>query len=250
MKMKKYYFGMMAMALALTFTSCSSDDDENTIDPTKFVTFEKQTLNAQKFWCGEENGNGVDNGWGGMTYACTYKENFATLNTTYGVSYWTGYAISARTEMSFAQGTALTPTDTPDQFNNVTGKAHGGSNFCIVQTYGETINFSAPTQLKGFWYTNSAYTAAVIKNGNDYARKFNNTDWLSCKVIGQQADGTTASVNINLAENGDYVKEWKYADLSSLGKVTKLSFTFEGSDSGDWGLNTPAYMCIDDMECE
>lgn len=252
MKMKKYYFGMMAMALAFTFTACSSDDDEKTVDKTKIVTFENQTLNSANFWCGEKNDKGVDNGWGGMTYPCTYTENFATFNTTYGESYWTGYAISARTQTSFTQGSDPTPTGMPDQFNNITGKAHSGSKFGIVQTFGESIDMigAGGVKLKGFWYTNSAYTVAIIKNGNEYAKKFEASDWLTCTVTGQQADGTTKTVDLKLAEKGDYVKEWRYADLSTLGRVTKLTFVFTGSDSGNYGLNTPAYLCIDDMECE
>lgn len=251
MKMKKYYFGMMAMALALTFTSCSSDDDENTIDPTKFVTFEKQTLNAQKFWCGEENGNGVDNGWGGMTYACTYKENFATLNTTYGVSYWTGYAISARTEMSFAQGTALTPTDTPDQFNNVTGKAHSGKQFAVVYGQAATITVSNTkgVNVKGFFFTNSSYLVNSVENGDDYAKKFADGDYLKVTVTadnGKSVDFYPADYRTGVT----VVKDWKWLDLSSLDRVKVLTFTFDGTDKGSWGLNTPSYVCIDDLTYE
>jgi hypothetical protein len=243
---------LMTAAITASFTSCSKDDDEPATDPTKIVTFEKQTLNAQKFWCGEKNNNGYEV-WGAMVYPCTYTENFATFNTTYGVSYWMGYAISARTQTSFTQGPNLTPDDTPDQFNNITGKAHSGNNFCVVQTYGETIDFAAAAgvKLKGFWYTNSSYTVEIIKNGNAFAKKFGTSDWLTCTVTALTADGKTNTVALKLAENGDYVKEWKWADLSSLGNnVKQLSFVFTGSDSGEYGLNTPAYLCIDDMVCE
>lgn len=252
METKKFLSALlMTAALTASFTSCSKDDDAPATDPTKTVTFEKQALNNDKYWCGETNDKGYDS-WGATVYPCTYTENFATFNTTYGVSYWMGYAISARTATGFVQGPGLTPTDTPDQFNNITGKAHTGNNFCVVQTYGESIDLAGAggVKLKGFWYTNSSYTVEIIKNGNDFAKKFGPSDWLTCTVTGEQADGTKKTVAIKLAENGDYVKEWKYADLSSLGMVKKLTFAFTGSDSGEWGLNTPAYMCIDDIECE
>ena len=42
---------------------------------------------------------------------------------------------------------------TPDQFNNVTGKAHGGKNFMVLYTFGEEITFDKPVTVKGFWYT-------------------------------------------------------------------------------------------------
>ena len=211
------------------------------------VGFENQVLNEQGFWCGDTNGTAKDNGYGGTTYACVYEEGAAQFNTSYSVSYWSGFAVSSRTETDFQQGAYLTPDDTPDQFNNIAGKAYDGSNFCVITTYGETVDFTAPAQLKGFWFVNSAYTAEVIKNGNAYAHKFEATDWLTCTVTGTQADGTTKTVDIKLAENGDYVKEWQFADLSALGTVSSLSFSFSGSDSGDWGVNTPAYICIDNL---
>ena len=46
------------------------------------------------------------------------------------------------------------------------------------------------------------------------------------------------------------MKEWKFCDLSSLGQVTKLEFTFSGSRSNAYGLLTPAYICIDDLTIE
>lgn len=243
MKTNKYFYALMATAMTLTFTACGSDNDDDVtpVDQPVVVGFENQTLNADGFWIGEENENGYDS-WGSTVYPCSYTESDATFNTTYGVFYWSGYAISNRTATTYADA-----TQTPDQYNNIAGKAYAGKNFCVVQTYGETINFKSAVNIKGFYYTNSAYTVEVIKNGNAYAKKFEATDWLTCTVTGTLVDGTTKTVDIKLAENGSYVKDWLFADLSSLGKVASLSFVFTGSDSGDYGLNTPAYMCIDNL---
>ena len=51
----------------------------------------------------------------------------------------------------------------------------------------------------------------------------------------------------DLAKEGAYVQDWQWADLSALGKVVSLSFAFTGSKNNDYGLTTPAYMCIDDL---
>jgi hypothetical protein len=46
----------------------------------------------------------------------------------------------------------------------------------------------------------------------------------------------------------DYIlKEWEWLDLTSLGLVTSLNFALESSDVGEYGMNTPAYFCIDDF---
>lgn len=258
MKTNKF-FGLVAIAcgFALSFTSCTSTDDNPVLPdtPTEPVTvnaiidFEGVSLNADGYWCGDETGTKFDN-WGSEAFACTYTVDVVTFNTNYTPAWasWMGYAVSNRTEKTYAAETMTT-----DQFNNITGSAKSGQNFCVVQTYGETIDIDVAegVLVKGFWYTNNAWTVDAILNGDGMTPgKFEAEDWLKCTVTGNKADGTTATVDIVLAENGDYVKEWKYADLSSLGKVVSLSFAFSGTKNNDYGLTTPAYMCIDDIEIE
>ena len=46
----------------------------------------------------------------------------------------------------------------------------------------------------------------------------------------------------------DYIVDtWTSVDISSLGAVNQLTFKFESSDNGTFGMNTPAYVCIDDI---
>ena len=69
----------------------------------------------------------------------------------------------------------------------------------------------------------------------------------ACTLIGG------ARLEVPLAKDGDYVKEWKYCDLSdavTFQNITSLSFSFEGSKKNDYGLTTPTYICIDDIEVE
>ena len=253
---KLFGIALLTCGLALSTTSCTSNQDnpvdDPTIDPTTFevlVSFENQQLNAEKYWIGEENENGQSDGWGGMYYPCTYQEQGVTVNTNYCVTYWTGFAISGRTETSF------TSPYSADQYNNVAGGAHSGQNFLVAQyAYNnETITISGAegALVKSLWFTNSAYAVNSILNGDSYSGpKFDETDWLKCTIIGTHPDGTTASVDLDLAKDGTYVGTWQQADLTSLGKVVSLAFTFSGSRTGDYGLNTPAYVCIDDMLVE
>jgi hypothetical protein len=181
-------------------------------------------------------------------YPCTYSEENLTVNNTYCVYYWGGFAISSRTETTYDP-----LTQTPDQYNCVAGKAHSGKNFLVAQlSYnGEKIvvNGGQPAWVEGLWFTNSAYAVNSILNGDNYSGpKFDETDWFKCTVVGKDQFGSTTKVDIDLAKDGDYVKDWRYCDLSKLGKVTELSFEFSGSRTGDWGLNTPAYICIDDIQ--
>lgn len=255
MKTNKFFaLATIVCGFAMSMTSCNEKD--NPVDgekTTATIGFEGATLNAQGFWCGEVNDNGIDNGWGGMAYPCIYKESGAEFNTTFSVTYWSGYAISNRTQTGFAFGD-YTPEGMPDQFNNVTGKAHGGKNFCVVQTYGETINLNGAT-VKGFWYTNSSYTADAYVNGDGMAPgKFEADDWFRCVLYPTPVEGVGgARYEIYLAKDGDYVKDWQYCDLSNVDafkNIKSISFAFEGTKANDWGVTTPAYICIDDIEIE
>ncbi len=243
--MKKHlFFVAAAFAAMVGFTSCSQESNPGT-PVVKVISFENKTLNEQGFWRGDETGTEFDN-WGQKAYNCLYMEGIAkfTVNYTPAWGSWSGYAISNRTETTYK-------SMTPDQYNNITGKAYSGKNFCVVQTYGESITFDSATLVKGFFYTNNAWTVDAILNGDGMTPgKFEATDWLKCTVTGTKADGTTATVDIMLAENGTYVNDWQWADLSSLGKVVSLSFAFSGTKNNDYGLTTPAYMCIDDLTIE
>ena len=246
---KLFGLAVLACSFALSFTSCTNDDNPVSGGlEKKTISFEEQTLNDKGFWCGEVNDNGFDNGYG-TSYPCVYESDIAKFNTTYSVSYWSGFAISNRTETGFTAG-GWTPEDMADQFNNVTGKAKSGKNFCVVQTYGETIQFAKPAWVNGLWFTNSAYSVNSILNGDNYSGPFDKTDWFKCTVIGKKQDGSTVSVDIDLAKDGEYVKDWQYCNLSQLGKVTEISFEFSGSRTSYGYLNTPAYICIDDIEIE
>jgi hypothetical protein len=41
--------------------------------------------------------------------------------------------------------------------------------------------------------------------------------------------------------------EWQYIDLTWIGEADSLYFEFQSSDIGDWGINTPTYFCLDEI---
>ena len=255
---KLFGLAVLVCGLAVSFTSCTNDDNPVAGTQKKTISFENQALNTDGFWIGEAKGESYsyNDDWGGKTTTYTdnvYKEDVVELPVTYNVyssawgdsDFWSGFAISNRTETTFE---ALTIT--PDQYNNVAGKAHTGSNFCVITTYGETIKVPN-VWVNGFWFTNSAYAVNSILKGDSYAgAPFDETDWFKCTVIGTKQDGSKIKVDIDLAKDGDYVKDWQYCNLRKLGKVTELSFEFSGSRSNTYGVLTPAYICIDDIEVE
>lgn len=259
--MKAKFFGIAAIVcgIVMSMTSCGSNDIPVYKKQTVTISFEGQNLNADGFWIGVPEGNSYsyDDDWDGTTTTYTdnvYKEGpvsfpvtYSLYTSAYGTSdFWSGFAISSRTATTFDAATL-----TPDQYNNVIGKAHSGKNFCVITTYGEKISLGSGVVIKSLYFTNSAYTVNSILNGDNYSGdKFAANDWFKCTLIGEKADGTTVSKDIDLAKDGGYVNDWQLLDLSDMGAITSLSFAFSGSRSNDWGVLTPAYICIDDVTVE
>ena len=252
MKTNKFFaLAAVVCGAVMSFSSCSGNYDNPVAEKqTATISFEGKALNADGYWCGDESGEKFDN-WGSDAFACSYKEGPATfpVNWTPAWASWSGFAISSRTETTFAAATM-----TPDQFNNTVGGARSGNNFMVLYTFGEAITFDKPVTVKGFWYTNDAWTVDAILNGDGMTPgKFEADDFLTCIMYPDNGQLSGARIEIPLAKDGDYVKDWQYCDLSDVDackNVTSLSFSFEGSKANDYGLTTPTYICIDDIEIE
>lgn len=153
----------------------------------------------------------------------------------------------------------------------------GSSNFAVMFGYVDGFNSTYATRpilnftsgsgvIEGMQICLSSYTYGVIQNGNAFGPSgvatplsdvANGTGYF--KLLAYGFDGNTPTnngdpVEIFLAKYNNYLPvvspliNWTYFDLSALGNVTRVEFNFEGNDSGTYGLNTPAYICIDNVE--
>lgn len=97
----------------------------------------------------------------------------------------------------------------------------------------------------------NSYSYYSIEYGDAFSRAFTNGDRFTLTIHGVASDETEKTVDVDLASysNGDLTinRGWKKVDLSPLGEVNELFFTMSSTDSGDYGMNTPAYFCIDKL---
>lgn len=112
-----------------------------------------------------------------------------------------------------------------------------------------------------FWACNSTYTTLSMENGDNFSKKFTVDDWYKIVVKGYKADNTLAGevehyladFRTNIVRSADMVYYpgikygWKKVDLSSLGEVSRIEISMDSSDKTDGIMNTPAYVCIDDI---
>lgn len=163
--------------------------------------------------------------------------------------YWFGYA--NRTETKYES--------LDDQWNNVVGGGYDGSaNYGVAfaaefngPCYVSLLN--EPAVVPGFYITNSSYAYNALTGGDAVAKKFGAGDWFLLTIKGYDANGEVTGTkeyyltDLRNEASAFIINDWRYVDLSCLGKVAKIGFALSSSDNGDWGMNTPAYFCFDNF---
>ena len=130
--------------------------------------------------------------------------------------------------------------------------ANGSEKFAVYNNSTDSVKFKAPVDLESIMICNNTYAALSMKNGDDYAKKFAAGDFFKLKVnVYSELNTKLGTETFFLADfqNGKslIVSDWTKCDLSSYSGVSYLKFEFESSDNGDWGMNTPAYFCLDNI---
>ena len=165
--------------------------------------------------------------------------------------YWFGYANQTDTKYETLD----------DQWKNVVGGGYdGSSNYGVAYAaafngpcYVNVLNHDDGVEVPGFYITNSSYAHSSMSNGDGFAKKFGKGDWFKLTITGYDAnDVETGTKEYYLADLRDadkayIINDWRYVDLSGLGKVKKLGFELSSTDNGSSGMNTPAYFCFDNF---
>jgi hypothetical protein len=149
---------------------------------------------------------------------------------------------------------------------------NGSNNYAVVQPYPQAVarlNNVVPTMvIHGFYVTNGTYAYNSMRDGDAFARKFGDTtgtnsglpqgsypDYFKLTVKSYIAGQlSNDSVEFYLADfrfandSLDYILDtWEWVDCSVFQVFDSLKFTLSSSDNGAFGMNTPAFFCIDNM---
>lgn len=214
------------------------------------ATFDDLSLSPNSHYggAGSGAGNWVD---GGFTFKHASEEYF-----------WSGFVYSNINN--------TTTEGYLNQFAAYTGKDFSGSgNYAISYSASylpitDPISFTDTTggaPISGAYFTNTTYATLSMLNGDWVAKKFggatgNDPDWFKLTIEGFNTDdASTGFVDFYLADfrftdnSLDYiVDEWTWVDLSGLGNVASLQFSMSSSDTGDYGMNTPSYFAMDNLD--
>ncbi len=240
--MKKHYLFGLAISAAFAVKSQTVVDFESTI-------LSPETYN---------NGSDLS---GGFTYGYSHFSNY--YDTLF--DYNTGFSIS-----NVADNT--TPGYT-NQYSAITGSGYNSSNYAVFYPDGKiTMTPLVANLILSARITNTTYAALSMMNGDVVGKKFgdstnaqgqydgtNGEDYFILKIYGRTTMGdTTGMVEVVLADfrfadnSQDFIlQDWIDVDLqalnSAIANVDYISFDFESSDIGTFGINTPTYFAMDDF---
>lgn len=211
---------------------------------TAVSDFERFVLPADSFYF---NQNGDD-----------FTDTNATFQYDYDMifMYWSGgFSYSNINDSTTSGYTNQYASKAFTGYNNSTNYAVSQNN-SLIKLSGASLG----RPVSGFYITNSTYAHNSMRDGDMFAKKFggvtgNDPDWFKLTVRKYYGGVmTNDSVTFYLADfrfsnnNNDYIlKNWQWLSLTSLGNVDSLVFKLSSSDVGAFGMNTPAYFCMDNF---
>jgi hypothetical protein len=210
--------------------------------------FENLNLAPDTFW----NGNNLN---GGFSSGNAFFGNY--FDTTY--SSWEGFAYSNMKDSITAGYSNMYSAVTASGYNNSNNYAVAAVGGYYEPTYIKLTNAAKGKMIDGFYVTNNTYAYLSMRDGDLYSKQFggstaNDTDWFKLRINGFLNGNMTSNVDFYLADyrfadnSQDYIiKDWTWVDLSSLGNVDSLTFELSSTDNGSWGMNTPAFFCMDNF---
>lgn len=198
--------------------------------------------------------NSIHNDSSFTTGGAQFNNNFTDFGG--GFTGWEGFAYSSKTD-------STTP-GFGNQYSAIPG--HGAGNSA---TYGmafvgaffpPVITLPAGATPVSVDLTNSTYAYLSMRDGDAFAKKFggvtgNDADFLRLTITGISASNVSVgSIDFYLADYRfannaqDYlISDWTNVSLASLAGAETLSFSLASSDNGSFGMNTPAYVAIDNL---
>ena len=218
------------------------------------IDFESSLTEPETFNNGSEGPDGFD--FSPIQLVNYYDTDF---------SYFTGFAISN-----------VTDNTTPGYMNQYSAYPGSGADnssaYAVAYSSPKFYSTSPEVSILSFDISNTTYAGLSMLDGDSFGKKFgedtnavgeidgtNGEDFFKVWVIcSNLEEGFKDSLEFYLADyrfaddSEDYIIDsWETISLSDFSfNVTSVSMRFESSDIGEFGMNTPAYVAIDNINWE
>lgn len=201
---------------------------------------------------------------GSVHFQCDY-------DTAFGGMWNSGFAYSNMTDSAtsgFMNQYSAKPAKGYNNSGNYAVYWNGYGNYKRITLPDGAITPTVKT-FTGFYVTNSTFAYNSMRDGDAFSRKFGDTtgtgsglpqgnypDWFKLTVkaydSGVLKDDSVDFYLADFRDNNDandyIVGDWQWVNLAPLGTmVDSLEFILTSSDVGQFGMNTPAYFCMDNL---
>lgn len=238
--MKTKLFFIAFAAVGLFISSCEKEKVS-----TDKISFEEIDLGSSGYYNGSDLAGSFTSGNG-------IFRNYYTPDPDYPS--WSGFSCSNHTDTETRGYT--------NQYSSIAGSgASGSSNYAVLYSYSsDTIEFIIPEKVTSISFCNSTYAYYSMLEGDGYAKQFggdsgDDLDYFNLNIncldenYNSIGGGTITLADYRYTNNAeDYIANiWSEIDLSEIGYMKYMVFSFESSDVNDWGIKTPTYICIDNI---
>lgn len=191
----------------------------------------------------------------------------STINNSWGAwAYWNGGMAVSDYVGSALENVSYTEQLTVYASGSETGRGAGGygasDHFAVINGTDNTPSggvdsravLSFPEGQTGIveyaYVAPTTYFLSNVVNGSATCAPAKEGTFVDLVVEGYDVQGVkTSAVSLRLVDGLRHVDRWTWLDLSALGRVHSVRFGFQASEDqvGQWGLNTPAYVAIDNI---
>lgn len=240
--MKKLSLSFFLFLSVFVFFACSDDNDNSTIK----LNFESRLTTSNSEFISEStllNGSYYSDSFQDEDSLVIFKHYYSGTSSNY---YFAGFTYMNKTDNKTSSSPA-----------SITGSAKSGKVYLAAFTSSYTpaeFIIKNPTlySIQGIWVTNSTYAYNSMTVGDSYATKFSKGSWYKLTATGYDKNnaevGTSEVYLANYSSDNDKpVNKWIWFDLSDLSEAVRFQFDLSSTDNGNYGMNTAAYFCMDDV---
>lgn len=243
---------LLAMLSIVFLVACGGSDNKSADAPRGFktVTFDNYTIPAGRDYHLFDGTNlkiksTADNKTTGV-YEIDGVE-FTTAYQTWAGGYTTvgGFTISSANDMT-----------TVDVYNNAysvyypTGNDNS-TNFAVIYDTADIL-MPKPADVKGIYVNNTTFAYSTMVNGSAFNNPISSTKkYFSVVFIGYNKGGDEVARVAQTLGDGkvNFITDsWIYVDLKPLKNVDKISIEFDSDEVGNYGINLPLYVALDDLQ--
>lgn len=251
----------LSAALILSVASCDDNEPDNSV--TVDLARERIEYDGQGVWAEYLNPDQ------GAVVCQGVSFSHAATVSSWG-AFWSGFCPSRSTDVAdYSSGNWLDHQWTAVGGGGVDGQGTpylvGYWNSSEGENPGEAasllIKMADGTPFKAYsvFVNNTTYSYYAMLNGTAYSKTFGAGDWQKLVFFGVTTSGELAGkVECYLADyrSSDesarrMTDDWEMVNLEPLNALGALSYIYvqmESSDSGQWGMNTPAYFALDRLK--